>query len=121
MQRHLQGEKKAYEDFKKQVDGYSKILPIDLKSIVTEYSTKVDKNSTNYESAIHHIGSISLNSMGTLKQKLENIKKEVLLSDKQTDPVKKANCLEKLKDFEYERFMNMKLSLQHYLNAQMFI
>ena len=123
MKRHLEGERKAYDDFQKQVEGYSNnpALPNDLKNIIKAYGTKVGQNKINYESAINHIGGVSLNSMGTLKQKLENIKKEVLLSEKQTEAAKKADSYGKLKDFEYERFMNIKLSLLHYLNAQMLI
>lgn len=44
-----------------------------------------------------------------------------MLSEKQTDQTKKTESYGKIKDFEYERFMSMKLSLLHYLNAQMLI
>lgn len=113
-----EAEKKAYAtDFKKGLDTYAQNehLTPELKKILEEYSAKIEKMNTVYDTSCQHIQDVSCNALGFLPKKYEIHKKTLKLADKAPEAV------HKLKDLEFERIQYTQKALLHYFNAQMLL
>ena len=76
---------------------------------------KMEELDGAYSEAIQHIENVSIAALAGLPKKYDTYKKAIKNSDK--DPSE----LQKIKDFEYDRLEHTKLSLCHFINAQMFL
>ena len=112
-------ERKAYcVDMKDALIKYANRHQIDseqFKMIVLELAQKMDQIDKVYETTIRHIETISLTSLSVLPKKFDDYKKALKTADQ------KPSELQKIKDFEYDRIEFTKMSVLHFINAQMYL
>ena len=82
---------------------------------VFELTAKMDELDKVYATTIRHIETVSMGALATLPKKFEAYKKSI------KDSAKQPAELEKIKDFEFDRLESTKLSLLHFINAQMYL
>ena len=83
--------------------------------IVLELAQKMDQIDKVYETTIRHIETVSLTSLNVLPKKFDDYKKALKTADQ------KPSELQKIKDFEYDRIEFTKMSVLHFINAQMYL
>ena len=115
----LEAERKSYcVEMKKNLQLYAAQNQIEseqFKRIVLDLLGKVDELDGVYGEAIQHIENVPIAALAGLPKKYETYKKSIRISNK--NPAE----LQKIKDFEYDRLEHTKLSLCHFINAQMFL
>lgn len=86
-----------------------------FKVVVAELVAKMDELDKVYATTIKHIEGVSISCLAALPKKFETYRKAIKVSDKQPSE------LHKIKDFEFDRLEHTKLSLCHFINAQMYL
>ena len=119
MKQQLDAERRTYcVDLKKNLIEYGSKNQIDSEQfnmIVQELAGQMDKVDKVYTQAISHIDKISITSLNVLPKKYEDYKKAIKSSD--SNPSE----LQKIKDLEYDRIEFTKMSMVHFINAQMYV